>query len=425
MKIVLISFAFVFVTLAAVLAFGAAGDPDPDFGSGGFVLASFSSESDVVAWDALIQSTGKIVVAGHFSDAAGDQIALARFDSSGELDLTFGTGGWTIINFGMSSIFALAAAEQSDGKIVVTGELDDGTTEQFYVARFSADGQVDPKFGKAGITVIDFGFDSASLDVAIAPDSGILIAGIAQRSDGNANFALVRVDQKGKLDKSFGNKGIVETDFNGFLDFGTAVAIQPDGKIVVGGSVRTAEAYGAMGVARYMPTGSLDPTFGTGGKVTTDFGTADDDFINEITIDPDFRILVGGTAQPGSAVFTIVRYNPNGTINVTHTEDYIGSVFDSAVGLALAPNERIILGGQVQPDFGSETASTAVSCYDADANLDLNFGVSGWVVTDTGSGFDGFSKVRLQSDDKIVAVGSSVQGDGRSYLVLARFIGCG
>ena len=173
-----------------------------------------------------------------------------------------------------------------------------------------------------------------------------------------------------------------------------------------------------------MPTGSLDPTFGTGGKVTTDFGTADDDFINEITIDPDFRILAGGTAQPGSAVFTIVRYNPNGTINVTHTEDYIGSVFDSAVGLALAPNERIILGGQVQPS-GNETASTAVSCYDADANLDLNFGASGWVVTDTGSGFDGFSKVRLQSDDKIVAVGSSVQGDGRSYLVLARFIGCG
>jgi uncharacterized delta-60 repeat protein len=303
----------VVVSLVSAFAFGAEAGLDPSFGFFGTVVETAPQALDTQGFDALIQSSGKIVVAGQYRDAIGNQIALARFDSAGVLDATFGTSGWTIVNFGYPTIYAIAAAEQSDGKIVVTGELDDGgpntaNSEHFYVARFTADGQVDKKFGKDGITVIDLGADSQSLDLAISADGKIVIAGLWEKTVTDWDWALARVDDKGKIDKAFGNKGIAETDFNGFIDFGIAVAIQPDQKIVVSGTAGTAASYGALGLARYMSTGALDSSFGNGGKVTLDFGTSFNDFGNEVVVQPDGKIVVGGTAQINSPFVCPVHY---------------------------------------------------------------------------------------------------------------------
>ena len=423
-------FAVILFSLVSVFAFGAAGDLDPSFGFFGTVVENYSGSIDTQGFDALIQSSGKIVVAGQSRDAAGSQIALARFTSAGVLDSTFGTGGWTVVNFGFSTIYALAAAEQSDGKIVVTGELDDGgqnpaNSEHFYVARFTSDGQVDKKFGKNGITVIDFGFDSQSLDVAIAADGKIVIAGLVLKSGADWDWALARVDNKGKIDKLFGSNGIVETDFYGFIDFGLAVAIQPDQKILVSGTAGTAASYGAMGLARYTVTGALDSSFGNGGKVTTDFGTSNNDFGNDIVVQPDGKIVVGGTAQINSPVFMFVRYNTDGTIDLSHLEDLDGST-EAAFGLAIATNGRIILGGSVTLDPNLDFNLFGTSCFDgATGSLDTSFGSFGWAITDLNLPTSGISKVRLQGDNKIVAVGSSVQGNGHAYLALARYFGCG
>ena len=299
-------------------------------------------------------------------------------------------------------------------------------SEHFYVARFTADGQVDKKFGKNGITVIDLAADSQSVDVAIAADGKIVIAGLVLKVNADYDWALARVDDKGKIDKTFGNKGIVETDFNGFSDFGIAVAIQPDQKILVSGTAGTTASNGAVGVARYTVTGALDSSFGNGGKVATDFGTSNNDFGNEIVIQPNGKIVVGGTAQTDSPKFMFVRYNSDGTIDLSHVEDLDGS-YEEAFGLAIPTNGRIILGGRVTlnpNDLDSTIFGT--SCYDgATGALDTSFGSFGWATTDVNLPSSGISKVRLQSDNKIVAVGYSVQGDGHAYLSLARYFGCG
>jgi uncharacterized delta-60 repeat protein len=417
---------FVSMSVSA-LALAAAGDLDATFDVDGIVLADFGPGSNTLGFDAVIQSTGKIVVAGQYFDADGDQIALARFTSAGVLDTAFGTAaGWTIVSFGYPQIYATAAAEQPDGKIVVTGTLNDGTRLFFFVARFTADGQVDTQFGNVGITLIDFGALGRSTDLAIDADGKIVIVGFVVLQGTNQNFGLTRVDKKGKIDKSFGKHGLVETDFHGFDDFVVTVAIQPDGKIVAGGTVRTALSYGAMGLARYTSKGDPDLSFGSGGRVTTDFGSANDDFGNSVLLQADGRIVLGGFAQPTFGVFTFVRYNTSGTIHLSHTEDYPGTAADFAYGLAIAPNGRIILGGRVIPDTSSLASSFAVSCFDGTTGLlDATFGVLGWTITDIGPDYENISNLRLQSDNKIVAVGYSLEGDGRYHLVLTRYIGCG
>ena len=416
------------LSLVSSLAFAAAGDLDPGFGAGGIVLAAFAPGSNVLGLDAVIQSTGKIVVVGQYFETIGtDQIALARFSAAGVLDTTFGTAaGWTIVNFGYPIIWATAAVEQADGKIVVTGTLrDDTPTFYFFAARFTADGQIDTEFGNGGISVVDFGTQARSTDLAITSDGEIVIVGMVQLGT-SQNFGLARLDKKGKLDKSFGKHGLVETDFFGQEDTPVTVAIQPDGAIVVGGSVRTAFAYGAMGLARYTPKGDLDSTFGSGGKVTTDFGSAQDDFGNSVLIQTDGKIVLSGFAQPVLGVFTFVRYNTNGTTALTHTEDYPGTAADFSYGLAIAPNGRIVLGGRIIPTTSSQASSLAVACFNGTTgNLDPTFGTAGWTITNVGPDYENISNLRLQSDSKIVAVGYSVEADGLYHLVLTRYIGCG
>ena len=417
----------VFFSLISVFAFAAAGDLDSSFGTGGIVIENPSITGNVLGIDAVIQSTGKTVAVGEYFDNSGYQIALARFDSTGALDTTFGTAaGWTIINFGYSDIEAFAAAEQSDGNIVVAGPVYDGTRNQFFVARFTADGQPDTNFGNNGITLIDFGVSATATDLVVAAKDKIVVAGYVQGSL-NENWGLARVDKKGKIDKSFGKQGLVVTDFYGFLDRANTVAVQPDDRIVAAGIAKTSISYGRMAVARYTDKGDLDSTFGSGGIVTTDFGTASEDFGNSIVLQTNGKIVVGGFAQPvGGAVFTFVRYNATGTIDLSHTEDYPGTEFDPAYGLGIATNGRIILGGRIVATGDESGAESAVSCYVGNTGiLDANFGTAGWTVTDVGPDYENIQNLTLQSDNKIVTVGFSVQGDGRYYFALSRYIGCG
>ena len=415
----------------SVIGFAAPGDLDATFGTGGIVLTNYSNTSNILGIDAIIQSTGKIVVIGRYSDDSGIfQIALARFDSSGILDTTFGTSGWTIVNFGHPDVYAQAAEQQPDGKIVVTGPLNfrrgDGIPSDFYVARFTADGQVDSNFGSGGITVIDFGSEEAlSSDVAVQADGRIVIAGSINLGLGDQDFGLARVDKKGKLDKSFGNRGLVQTDFNGLSDMALTIAVQSDKKIVAGGIASVADSDRSFALARYTNKGNLDSTFGTGGKVTTDFGP-NDDFGVAVELQTDGKIVFGGFTQYPLGFFTFVRYNTDGTIDLSHTEDYSGSFSEAAQGLAISNNGRIILGGQIEQIEPTVDSSFALSCYNGTTgDLDTTFGASGWVITNIGPFSESILNLRPQSDNKIVAVGYSLEGDGRYYLVLTRYVGCG
>ena len=247
-----------------------------------------------------IQSDGKLVVAGDSGNCCFiiNDFALARYRPDGTLDSTFGDAGTVLTDFGGGSFdFARALAIQADGKLVVVGESHDSDSSDFALARYLPNGTLDSTFGDAGKVLTDFNITDSVSAVTLQPDGKLVVAG----GSGNCcdfiinDFALARYRPDGTLDSTFSDDGKVLTDFNRGSDEGAlTLALQPDGKLVVAG---LSEASGSMdfALARYLPNGTLDATFGGAGKVTTDFGDDRYEGISALAIQPrDGRLVVAG-----------------------------------------------------------------------------------------------------------------------------------
>lgn len=241
----------------------------------------------------------------------------------------------------------------------------------------------------------------------------------------------------GDLDPTFGRSGRVLTDLNHSTDIANAVAIQSDGKLVVGGTSYKHNDYSGedFALARYNPDGTLDTTFGRGGEVATDFpGLAAE--ISAIVIQPDGKILVAGGAFPLFVFvgdFELARYNPNGSLDTTFGNGgIVTTTFPGqgsyAFALALQADGKIIAGGTDFVNFSSEDNSNtdfALERYNPDGTPDTTFGNGGQVTTD----FDGFNddafSILIQSDGKIVAVGSAKNPANFYDFALARYLANG
>ena len=214
---------------------------------------------------------------------------------AGDLDVSFGVDGKVTTDIDGSAGNASGVALQADGKIVTAAR----GTGDFTVVRYNQDGTLDTSFGNGGIASADLGspFDE-TFDVAIQSDGKIVAVG----ATGSIDFGLARFNTDGSLDTTFDEDGKVTTVF-GSLDEAFAVAIQPDGKIVaVGHTDNPSTGTGDFAVARYNSNGSLDTTFGNGGKVTTDFGGEDRG--DGVLIQADGKIVVaGGTGVNSSTGF--------------------------------------------------------------------------------------------------------------------------
>jgi uncharacterized delta-60 repeat protein len=310
------------------------GLPDASFGTGGRVTTDFSGGPDE-ADAAALQPDGMIVVAGSTlpAGAAYPHMALARYRADGSLDSTFGDGGKVTTDFG-NGAWARAALVQADGKVVVAGSR---ALEGFALARYERDGKLDPTFGLGGKVTTDF--DSASFEFALAallqPDGKILAVGRA-----GDDFGLARYNPDGTLDPTFGTSGKVTTHFGG-TEVAWATALQPDGKIVVTGV--TSSGDGDFAVARYNPDGGLDATFGVAGRATTNFGAFD--LASAVVLEPDGRIVAIGTS--GSSQCALARYGRDGSLDSTFGSG--GKVISPSMGTAYAavrqPDGKIIVAG--------------------------------------------------------------------------------
>lgn len=186
--------------------------------------------------------------------------------SGGVLDPSFDTDGKVTTDIAAGVDQAKSVAIQPNGKIVVAGV----TNNDFAVARYNSDGSLDTSFGTGGIVTIDFaGHDDRATSVVIQPDGMIIVAGVSING-GSGDFAVARLDALGNLDTSFDTDGKVTTDFGGGDDRANSAALQPDGKIVLAGFAGIAGGTD-FAVARYNTDGSLDPNFDADGRVTTDF----------------------------------------------------------------------------------------------------------------------------------------------------------
>jgi uncharacterized delta-60 repeat protein len=253
-----------------------AGDLDPAFGSGGKVTTDMGRDEGGLA--IALQPDGKVIVAGWAeSKKKGRDFAVARYNRDGSLDSSFGTDGVAGYDFDRGDDVATAVAIQSDGKIVVAGYAysDLSQSDDFGLVRFNSDGSLDSSFGSGGQVLLDFyGLKDAVNGVAIQSDGKIIVAGYCLVSTDQCDFALARFNPDGSADTSFGSQGRVNTNLFNRCDEAYAMAIQSDGRIVLAGGTSEPITFGDFGLARYNSDGTLDLTFGTGGKIKTDFSAA-------------------------------------------------------------------------------------------------------------------------------------------------------
>jgi uncharacterized delta-60 repeat protein len=374
----------------------------------------------------VVQADGRILVAGRAAPTGDRDFALVRYNSDGSADGGFGTGGIVTTPFlAGRSDEANDVALQADGKIVVVGERgDDGADPDFAVARYNSDGTLDGSFGSAGLVATDFGGGSAGVSVAqgvvVQPDGRIVVAGHASLGAASASgndFALARYLPNGNLDSTFGTAGLVLTQVRSKTDLAFAVALQADGRIILAGRTESASTGDDFALVRYLSNGSVDSSFGSFGIVTANLGTTSStDIASALALQPDGRIVAGGMtgASTGSFNFGLIRFLADGSVDNSFGGSGTGRAITDFSGqddfledLALAPDGKIVA-------IGRRTSATlfdmGIARYLPDGTLDGGFGSGGKLEIDFFGGSDAGTGVAVQPDGKIVGVGQVFNG---------------
>jgi uncharacterized delta-60 repeat protein len=327
--------------------------------------------------------------------AAAGVLAAALPAARGDLDPTFGSGGKVTTDFGGNEM-GWAIASQRDGKVVVAGDrFDLGPSDDFVLARYTARGALDPTFDGDGRVTTDFNDHfSGAFGLAIQADGKIVAAGYGFAPTGPQDFAVARYNPNGSLDSGFGVDGRVLTTFEpNSIDGGGALAIQPDGKILVGGRTRTGPR-ADFGLVRYLPNGALDPSFDGDGRVVTAI-SGNSDQVFDLAVQQDGKIVAsGGVLEPASPWhLAVARYNANGSLDPTFDGDGVVAApsLPIAEHIVLQRDGKLLLAG-----IGGVSRLTPLGTVDA------SFGAGGRVPAGT---VDPRS-IAIQPDGKILVIGS-------------------
>ncbi len=338
----------------AVARYNADGSPDTGFGTDGVVTTLIGDESYAQA--VAIQSDGKIVAAGQSRTGDDYRMTLARYDTDGSLDTAFNGTGIVTADFGYTHAYASSVAiRQTDGKIVIGGRVNDGS-DHFLLARYDTDGSIDTTFNGTGTVVDEFapGVASSVTSLVIQPsDDKIVAAGTA-----GSDFALARCQWDGSLDTDFNGTGMATTTpVAGYGDnVASAVSLQPDGRILVAGYWWDIMGSGDFVLVRYETDGTLDEAFGTDGIVITSF--EGDDNAYSMALQADGRIVVAGQTHDGvNTGFALVRYETDGSLDATFgtggkMTPAVGTIA-SAKAVAVQADGRIVVAGSVQELAGN------------------------------------------------------------------------
>jgi uncharacterized delta-60 repeat protein len=401
-----------------------AGDSSLDgtFGAGGEVTTAVSS-TFAQAFAVAIQPDGKIVAAGSSYNGSNRDIAVARYSADGSLDPGFGTAGIVTTQIGSGDDDGRAVAIQQDGKIVVAGSSDQSTNVDFAVVRYNADGSLDPGFGSAGFATTAIVGGADALSVALQPDGKIVAAGTTVGPDSIA--ALVRYNADGSADASFGTAGIVTTNVAG-RGIALSVAIQPDGKIIAAGYSPIALARQAT-LMRYGTDGSLDSTFGSNGVATSLVGT--DTIVSSVALQPDGKIVAAGSSTTGKNTdVAVLRYQPDGTPDPKfgtdgHVISDLGGTIDQGLSIALQPDGRIVTAGTTTID-GRLGGGVGLARYRTDGSLETTFGTTAAITSTASSPAPAAvaHSVAVQPDGKVVVAGLTSDDSHDGLFMVLRYV---
>lgn len=403
----------------------AAGDPDPAFSDDGRV--ALLSAGPFVARAVALQANGRILVGGAWCDpgASGDATCLADGDSSfrlarltadGGLDSEFGDRGFvtTQIGSGRSQAFDVLALD--DGSIVAGGVAHEGGHDVFALARYDQRGALDRSFGDNGVVLAPVGRDFAAIgDLAAGPDGTIYASGQAVDPNGQARTAVARFTADGALDRSYGDRGI--TIAGAAYGYGLGAIVDPSGAATVAGiaSGSTAPETYRFGELRLTPTGATDQGFGSGGSAQQAVGGSAS-FANALLARPGGGWVAAGaaTGTDNRQAMALVQGVAGGGL-----DDGFGTggvtlvpVADGAVANdAVALDDgRVVAVGQAAMDGGYAFATARVL---GDGRLDPTFGIGGV----TTLAWDRFPVARatagaLEPDGRLISVGIGCSGAG-------------
>lgn len=408
-KLALLCVALVVATLPTTPALAAPGDLDQTFGVGGRVTTDLGGSADS-AFRAVLRPTGEILVGGIVSSTT--DIGVVQYHPDGSVDTAFGVAGLASVNLGADDQ-GIATMVQLDGKVVVAGHTTIAGPRDWVVVRFNADGSLDTSFGTNGSVTTDFAGEDQLNDGLLQPDGKIVVAGFS--SPAGRRWALARYNSDGSLDTSFGAGGKVTTAVGGSDQIVRAIALQPDGKIVAAGFDGS-----NVVVGRYLTNGVLDGTFGTAGIVVTDIAGSGRDLGFAVAVLESGHILVGGMAN--NADFALLRYQADGTLDASFgsggivTTDF-GFGQDIIYALSELPNGQYLTTGEAR----APARSFGIALYNNDGTLDAGFGSGGLVTTDFGGDLAVSRDVVVQPDNKALVVGVTI-ASGNADFALARYL---
>jgi uncharacterized delta-60 repeat protein len=399
----------------------AAGDLDRTFDGDGLRVFRDSTSDDRGLAVALQKTDGKIVVAGDSNLFGTSDVQVLRFNSDGSSDASFDGDGRRVYREPAAEDHGQAVDTQLDGKIVVAGYTNLFGSNDILLLRFNNNGSLDSTFDGDGRRIFTGPGDDRAQAVKIQPDGRIVVAGYTNLLGTNDVFVL-RFLSNGALDSSFDGDGRVILSNPG-NDRAQAVALQPDGKIIVAGTT-DASGNNDFLIVRLNANGSLDGTFGSGGRqVIRSFG-GNDQAQAVVRQQSDGRIIVAGyTNATGTNDFAVARLNTDGSLDISFDIDgrVIISGFggdDRAQAVDVQSDGKIVLAGYTNVSGNNDFA---VARLNPNGSLDATFDGDGRVITHSLNGDDRALAVALQSDGNIVAAGYS-NGAGTNDVAVARYL---
>jgi uncharacterized delta-60 repeat protein len=383
-------------------ALAATGTLDTTFGSSGYAVTPIGTWSAAAA--VAVQPDGKIVTAGESQLNGVDVITATRMTAGGQLDQTFGKRGIVTVAIGGAAGVDSGAglALQPDGKIVIAGTGEPNGSPTFAVVRLTSTGALDTAFGQCGVATVPIGGAAIANAVAVQPNGQIVVGGTANVS-GTNHFAVTRLNANGTLDTTFGTRGVTTLAPAGGA---WGMVLQPNGAVVLAGP-ETYNGTQAYMAARVLANGTLDPSFGQGGIVTTPIGlTATPD---AVALQADGKIVITGDATTSTGVVATERLNPDGSLDATFGSGGIASFNGAGVNaVAIDGSGRIVLAG----------VGAAAVRLDGDGSIDTTFGAGGLAIYQYAGNESAANGLAFDASGRIVLAGAATVNGSPEVLVL-------
>ena len=419
------------VTASVTLNGPSPGTLDGSFGISGKMLSGGAADESARAL--AMMADGSFVIAGSHDEMMETHVLVERYQPHGVLDPSFGNGGRALIWLDANPVLDIrGVAVQPDGKVLVAGRASTTSRGQgALLLRLNANGTLDAGFGTGGFTIHGAGInDKTGAGIAVTSTGKIVVGGSTDSVTG-MQFMLLRFTSGGVLDPTFAGGGEVQTAFLGASQqAANALLLLPGDEIILGGYAQFASLKD-LALARYTSGGALDPTFGTGGRVTADAGSSIDS-IQSLAHTGAGEIVAsgegGGGPPPMGLGFLAARFTSAGALdtsfNTTGTQTVVfpsGIGFGGARAVAVQGNGKIVLAGSATVGANNEFALARLTTAGL---LDTSFGVGGKIVTSIGSGTDEARALGLQGHGRIVVAGDSWNGfENERDFAVARFHG--